>query len=46
MRAAPRAEKRGSITTDDRGVDRISLDTDGNVSIFGTGIHLRVKGRG
>jgi hypothetical protein len=34
----------GSITTDDRGVDKITENPDGTVSIFGTGIHLRVKG--
>jgi hypothetical protein len=34
----------GSITTDDHGVDKISLNPDGTLSIFGTGIHLRVKG--
>ena len=33
-----------SITTDDRGVDKISDNPDGTVSVFGTGIHLRVKG--
>ncbi len=33
-----------AITTDDRGVDKISLNPDGTVSVFGTGIHLRVKG--
>lgn len=34
----------GSITTDDRGVDKITVNPDGTVSVFGTGIHLRVKG--
>jgi hypothetical protein len=34
----------GSITTDDRGVDKSALNPDGTLSIFGTGIHLRVKG--
>lgn len=34
----------GSITTDDRGVDKITENPDGTLSIFGTGIHLRVKG--
>jgi hypothetical protein len=33
-----------SITTDDRGVDKISENPDGTISVFGTGIHLRVKG--
>jgi hypothetical protein len=34
----------GSITTDDRGVDKITENPDGTISVFGTGIHLRVKG--
>jgi hypothetical protein len=34
----------GSITTDDRGVDKYTLNPDGTLSVFGTGIHLRVKG--
>jgi hypothetical protein len=34
----------GSITTDDRGVDKITENPDGTLSVFGTGIHLRVKG--
>jgi hypothetical protein len=34
----------GSITTDDRGVDKVTENPDGTVSVFGTGIHLRVKG--
>jgi hypothetical protein len=34
----------GSITTDDRGVDKFTLNPDGTLSVFGTGIHLRVKG--
>jgi hypothetical protein len=34
----------GSITTDDRGVDKATLNPDGTLSVFGTGIHLRVKG--
>ena len=33
-----------SITTDDRGVDKVSDNPDGSISVFGTGIHLRVKG--
>jgi hypothetical protein len=33
-----------SITTDDRGVDKITENPDGTISVFGTGIHLRVKG--
>jgi hypothetical protein len=35
----------GAITTDDRGVDKITENPDGTLSIFGTGIHLRVKGK-
>lgn len=34
----------GSITTDDRGVDKVTENPDGTLSVFGTGIHLRVKG--
>jgi hypothetical protein len=34
-----------SIETSDRGLDKISVNTDGTVLIFGTGIHLRVKGQ-
>jgi hypothetical protein len=34
----------GSITSDDRGVDKVTENPDGTLSIFGTGIHLRVKG--
>ena len=34
----------GSITSDDRGVDKITENADGTVSIHGTGIHLRIKG--
>jgi hypothetical protein len=33
-----------SITTDDRGVDKFTLNPDGMLSVFGTGIHQRVKG--
>jgi hypothetical protein len=33
-----------AITTDDRGVDKVTENPDGTLSIFGTGIHLRVKG--
>jgi hypothetical protein len=35
----------GSITTDDRGLDKVTLNQDGTLSVFGTGIHLRVKGQ-
>jgi hypothetical protein len=34
----------GFIETSVRGLDKFSLDPDGTLSIFGTGIHLRVKG--
>ncbi|MGY1615669.1 hypothetical protein ACI797_02890 [Geodermatophilus sp. SYSU D00691] len=34
----------GSLTTADRGMDRFTLNPDGTVTIFGTGIHLKVKG--
>jgi hypothetical protein len=33
-----------SITTDDRGLDKFSLNDDGTLTVFGTGIHLRIKG--
>lgn len=35
----------GSLTTADRGVDKYSLDADGNLQVHGTGIHLKVKGQ-
>ena len=34
----------GSFRSSDRGLDKISLDADGNLLIFGTGIHLKVDG--
>ena len=34
----------GSITTDDRGVDKTTVNPDGTISVFGTGIHFRIKG--
>ena len=34
----------GAITSDDRGVDKVTENEDGTLSIFGTGIHLRIKG--
>jgi hypothetical protein len=34
----------GSIESSDRGLDKFSLNPDGTLSIFGTGIHLRVNG--
>jgi hypothetical protein len=34
-----------SIETSDRGLDKTSVNPDGTVLIFGTGIHLRVKGQ-
>ena len=33
-----------SFVTADRGVDRFTVNPDGTITIFGTGIHLRVKG--
>ena len=35
----------GSIETSDRGLDKYSLNPNGTLLIFGTGIHLRVKGQ-
>jgi hypothetical protein len=35
----------GSIETSDRGLDKYSLNPDGTQLVFGTGIHLRVKGQ-
>jgi hypothetical protein len=35
----------GSIETSDRGLDKYSLNPDGTLLVFGTGIHLRVKGQ-
>lgn len=34
----------GSLTTSDRGMDRITENADGTITVFGTGIHLKVKG--
>ena len=34
-----------SINTADRGVDKLSLNDDGDLLVFGTGIHLKVKGQ-
>jgi hypothetical protein len=34
-----------SIQTSDRGLDKFTDNPDGTLSIFGTGIHLRVKGQ-
>ena len=34
-----------SIETSDRGLDKTKVNPDGTVLIFGTGIHLRVKGQ-
>ena len=33
-----------SFSSPDRGMDRITFNPDGTVTVFGTGIHLRVKG--
>ena len=35
----------GSIQTSDRGLDKFTVNPDGTVLWFGTGIHLRVKGQ-
>jgi hypothetical protein len=35
----------GSIETSDRGLDKFSVNPDGTLLIFGTGIHLKVKGQ-
>jgi hypothetical protein len=34
----------GTLTTADRGMDRFTVNPDGTATIFGTGIHLKVKG--
>jgi hypothetical protein len=33
-----------SFSSPDRGMDRVTFNPDGTVTVFGTGIHLRVKG--
>jgi hypothetical protein len=33
-----------SFSSTDRGMDRVTSNPDGTVTVFGTGIHLRVKG--
>ena len=33
-----------TIETSDRGLDKFSITQDGNVLVFGTGIHLKIKG--
>jgi hypothetical protein len=33
-----------TITTADVGLDRYTMNEDGTISVFGTGIHLKVKG--
>jgi hypothetical protein len=33
-----------SLVTPDRGLDRVTTNADGTITIFGTGIHFRVKG--
>ncbi len=35
----------GSVTTADRGMDRVTQNADGTLTIHGTGIHLRIKGQ-
>ncbi|MGY1728777.1 hypothetical protein ACI79J_17565 [Geodermatophilus sp. SYSU D01062] len=34
----------GTVTTADRGMDRITVDPDGTLTVFGTGIHLKIHG--
>jgi hypothetical protein len=34
----------GTLTTADRGMDRVTENPDGTVTIFGTGVHLKVRG--
>lgn len=34
----------GTVETSDVGVDKISFNEDGTITVFGTGIHLKVKG--
>jgi hypothetical protein len=34
-----------SLTSPDRGLDKVTFNADGTVTVFGTGIHLRVKGQ-
>ncbi|MGY1699610.1 hypothetical protein [Geodermatophilus sp. SYSU D00766] len=34
----------GTVTTADRGMDRTTVDPDGTLTVFGTGIHLKVEG--
>ena len=34
----------GSFSTMDVGLDKITFNTDGTISIFGTGIHVKIKG--
>jgi hypothetical protein len=34
----------GSLTTADRGMDRFAINPDGTATIFGTGVHLKVRG--
>jgi hypothetical protein len=33
-----------SFSSPDRGMDRVTFNPDGTMTVFGTGIHLRVKG--
>jgi len=34
-----------TLTSPDRGLDKTTFNADGTVTVFGTGIHLRVKGQ-
>jgi hypothetical protein len=34
----------GTVETSDRGIDKTTVTPDGDVLVFGTGIHLKVKG--
>jgi hypothetical protein len=33
-----------SLTSPDRGLDKVTFNSDGTITVHGTGIHLRVKG--
>ena len=33
-----------SLTSPDRGLDKVTFNPDGTITVHGTGIHLRVKG--
>lgn len=44
LRETLTSEFGNSIETSDVGVDKLSLNPDGSLLVFGTGIHLKVKG--